>query len=47
LGVGAIGFTRRGFKRVVSTYQDATLAESRCTQCGECVKVCPVGALTR
>jgi formate dehydrogenase major subunit/NADH-quinone oxidoreductase subunit G len=46
LGIGAIGFTRRGFKRVVSTYQDAPLAESRCTQCGECVKVCPVGALT-
>lgn len=45
LGIGAIGFTRRGFKRVVSTYQDKPLAESRCTQCGECVKVCPVGAL--
>jgi len=46
LGIGAIGFTRRGFKRLVSTYQDVPLAESRCTQCGECVKVCPVGALT-
>jgi len=46
LGIGAIGFTRRGFKRVVSTYQDAPLAESRCSQCGKCVKVCPVGALT-
>jgi bidirectional [NiFe] hydrogenase diaphorase subunit len=46
LNIGAIGFTRRGFKRVVSTYQDASLAESRCIQCGECVKVCPVGALT-
>jgi bidirectional [NiFe] hydrogenase diaphorase subunit len=46
LGIGAIGFTRRGFKRVVSTYQDKPLAESTCTQCGECVKVCPVGALT-
>jgi len=46
LGIGVIGFTRRGFKRVVSTYQDKPLAESRCAQCGECVKVCPVGALT-
>lgn len=46
LGIGAIGFTRRGFKRVVSTYQDKPLVESTCTQCGECVKVCPVGALT-
>jgi formate dehydrogenase major subunit/NADH-quinone oxidoreductase subunit G len=46
LGIGAIGFTRRGFKRVVSTFQDKPLAESRCTQCGKCVEVCPVGALT-
>jgi NADH dehydrogenase/NADH:ubiquinone oxidoreductase subunit G len=46
LGIAVIGFTRRGFKRVVSTYQDKPLAESRCAQCGECVKVCPVGALT-
>jgi bidirectional [NiFe] hydrogenase diaphorase subunit len=46
LGINAIGFTHRGFKRVVSTYQDKPLAESRCTQCGECVKACPVGALT-
>jgi formate dehydrogenase major subunit/NADH-quinone oxidoreductase subunit G len=46
LNIGAIGFTRRGFKRIVSTYQDKPLAESRCIECGECVKVCPVGALT-
>jgi formate dehydrogenase major subunit/NADH-quinone oxidoreductase subunit G len=46
LDIGAIGFTRRGFKRIVATYQDALLADSRCSQCGECVKVCPVGALT-
>jgi predicted molibdopterin-dependent oxidoreductase YjgC len=29
----------------VSTFEDKPLAESRCTHCGECVKVCPVGAL--
>ena len=46
LSIGAIGFTRRGFKRTVSTYQDKPLAESRCIECGECVKLCPVGALT-
>jgi predicted molibdopterin-dependent oxidoreductase YjgC len=45
LGIGAIGFTRRGYKRIVSTYGDRPLAESRCVHCGECVKVCPVGAL--
>jgi formate dehydrogenase major subunit/NADH-quinone oxidoreductase subunit G len=46
LGIGAIGFTRRGFKRMVSTFQDKPIAESGCDQCAECVKVCPVGALT-
>ena len=46
LGIGAIGFTRRGFKRIVSTFLEKPLAESTCNQCGECVKVCPVGSLT-
>jgi len=46
LGIGAIGFTRRGFKRSVSTFEDKPIAESRCEGCAECVKVCPVGALT-
>jgi bidirectional [NiFe] hydrogenase diaphorase subunit len=46
LGIGAIGFTRRGVKRMVSTFQDRPLGESACGQCTECVKVCPVGSLT-
>ncbi|MGB7574958.1 MAG: 2Fe-2S iron-sulfur cluster-binding protein [Thermodesulfobacteriota bacterium] len=46
LGIGAIGFTRRGFKRMVSTFEDKPLGESMCSQCAECVKVCPVGSLT-
>lgn len=46
LGIGAIGFTRRGFKRMVSTFQDKPLAESTCSECAECIKVCPVGSLT-
>ena len=45
LRIGAIGFARRGFKRIVATFGDQPLAQSRCTQCGECVKVCPVGSL--
>lgn len=45
LGIGAIGFTQRGFKRRVSTFGNRPLAESRCQGCSECVKVCPVGAL--
>jgi len=43
--VGAIGFIKRGIKRKVSTFGEVTLAKSRCTECNECVKVCPVGAL--
>ena len=46
LGIGAIGFTHRGSKRMVSTFQDKPLGESICSQCAECVKVCPVGSLT-
>jgi formate dehydrogenase major subunit/NADH-quinone oxidoreductase subunit G len=46
LGMGVIGFTRRGFKRMVSTFQNKPIGESICSQCAECAKVCPVGALT-
>ena len=45
LGIGTIGFTRRGFRRRVSTFQDNPIGQSTCDQCSECVKVCPVGAL--
>lgn len=45
LGIGAIGFAYRGFHRVVTTFADEPIGESRCRGCGECVKVCPVGAL--
>jgi bidirectional [NiFe] hydrogenase diaphorase subunit len=43
--VGAIGFTKRGINRVVTTFRDLPLAESICTQCTLCVDACPVGAL--
>ena len=45
-GIGAIGFTRRGFERVVTTFCDDPLASSRCDHCGDCVALCPVSALT-
>jgi len=44
VGVGAIGFIRRGIARKVATFEDGCLADSICTQCEACVKVCPVGA---
>jgi len=46
LGIGAIGFAQRGFQRVVTTFANDSIAESRCRGCGACVVVCPVGALT-
>ena len=45
LGIGALGFARRGFRRVVTTFDDKSLAESKCQDCGECVIACPAGAL--
>ena len=44
--VGALSAIERGFPAVVSTAFNQTLAQSPCTFCGQCVAVCPVGALT-
>ena len=44
LGRGEIAFAYRGFQRRVTTFGDAPFAETSCQYCGECVKVCPVGA---
>jgi len=46
LGIGALGFAHRGFQRRVTTFGDEPIAESKCRDCGECVVVCPTGALT-
>lgn len=44
-GKGVIGFAYRGFRRMVTTFGDEPVGQSRCKDCGECVAVCPVGAL--
>ncbi|MGV8147141.1 MAG: NADH-dependent [FeFe] hydrogenase, group A6 [Alkaliphilus sp.] len=36
----------RGFETVVSTSFDLPMSETACTFCGQCVAVCPTGALT-
>ena len=45
LGIGALGFAHRGFDRLVTTFGGEPISESKCRDCGECVVVCPTGAL--
>lgn len=44
--VGALSAINRGFDAVVSTAFEQLLEKSPCTYCGQCIAVCPVGALT-
>ena len=41
----AIAVAGRGFDAHISTELDVELAESACVYCGNCVAVCPTGAL--
>ncbi|MDF9408454.1 [FeFe] hydrogenase, group A [Pelotomaculum isophthalicicum JI] len=43
--VCAIGPQGRGFDTVIAPGVDMVLAESNCVNCGQCVLVCPTGAL--
>lgn len=44
-GISILGFENRGFKAIVAPAQNRSFAESPCLQCGQCVNVCPTGAL--
>ncbi len=44
--VGALWGVNRGFEAVVSPAFEMDLEKSSCTYCGQCVAVCPTGALT-
>ena len=44
-GIGILGFEKRGFKTFVAPAQNRSFANSPCMQCGQCVLVCPTGAL--
>jgi NADH dehydrogenase/NADH:ubiquinone oxidoreductase subunit G len=41
----AINFSGRGYNTQIATFFDRTLTETTCVFCGQCVAVCPTGAL--
>ena len=44
--VGVIGPVRRGFKTAIEPAWGVSLADTACINCGQCIAVCPTGALT-
>ena len=43
--IGVIGATMRGFKTAIASPWNLHLADMACVNCGQCITVCPVGAL--
>jgi NADH dehydrogenase/NADH:ubiquinone oxidoreductase subunit G len=41
----AINFSRRGFATSIGTFFDKGMPETSCVFCGQCIGVCPTGAL--
>ena len=41
----AISFGQRGFETTIATFFDKAMPETTCVFCGQCVGVCPTGAL--
>lgn len=44
-GLGVLGYMNRGFKTKVAPIYDKSFDDVNCMQCGQCINVCPVGAL--
>jgi len=45
-GIGVIGANNRGFKTSIGCAFEMPLAETACVSCGQCIAVCPTGALS-
>ena len=45
MGIGALGLVNRGFDTVVKPALEHPLETTGCDSCGQCVSVCPVGAI--
>ena len=46
MNISAIGLMGRGFKTEVAPAFNLPLDQTKCTNCGLCVELCPTGALT-
>lgn len=44
--VGVIGASERGFRTYIGSAFDMGLGETSCVSCGQCIAVCPTGALS-
>ncbi len=44
-GIGVIGANNRGFKTQIGSAFELGLADTSCVNCGQCIAVCPTGAL--
>lgn len=44
--VGVLSAMNRGFNTIIGPAFDLPMSETKCTFCGQCVAVCPTGALT-
>lgn len=45
-GIGILGFENRGFQTIVAPIANRSFDSVPCLQCGQCVNVCPTGALS-
>lgn len=45
-GIGILGFEQRGFNTIVGPAENRSFSAVPCLQCGQCINVCPTGALS-